>query len=225
MAARRSKRIVTALEFEDARDKILMGAERRTLLMTDEEKKMTAYHEGGHALVSLKMEGSIPIHKATIIPRGRALGMVQSLPERDQISQSYKEMIAHLAMAMGGRAAEELVFGSENVTSGAAADIQQASKIARAMVTQLGFSAKLGKVAYTEPNSDVFHGPKVAEETQKTIDDEVRGILDDAYYTAYTILKKNRKELDTLAKGLLEYETLSGQEILDLLDGKVPLRD
>lgn len=225
LAARRSKRIVTKQEFEDARDKILMGAERRTLVMTEEEKKMTAYHEGGHALVSLKMEGSVPIHKATIIPRGRALGMVQSLPERDQISQSYKEMIAHLAMAMGGRAAEEIVFGTENVTSGAAADIQQASRIARAMVTQFGFSPRLGKVAYTDPNSDVFHGPKVAEETQKQIDDEVRSILDEAYYTAFTLLKKHRKQLDTLAKGLLEYETLSGQEIVDLLDGKVPLRD
>jgi cell division protease FtsH len=225
LAARRSKRIVTALEFEDARDKILMGAERRTLVMSEEEKKMTAYHEGGHALESLKMEGSVPIHKATIIPRGRALGMVQSLPERDQISQSRKEMIAHLAMAMGGRAAEELVFGDDNVTSGAAADIQQASRIARAMVTQFGFSKHLGKVAYTDPNSDVFHGPKVAEQTQKQIDDEVRSILDDAYYTAMSILKKHRKQLDTLAKGLLEYETLSGQEIVDLLDGKVPLRD
>lgn len=225
LAARRSKRIVTKQEFEDARDKILMGAERRTLVMSEEEKKMTAYHEGGHALVSLKMPASVPIHKATIIPRGRALGMVQSLPERDQISQSYKEMISHLAMAMGGRAAEELVFGEENVTSGAAADIQQASRIARAMVTQFGFSKNLGKVAYTDPNSDVFHGPKVAEETQKAIDIEVKNILDDAYYTAITILKKNRKQLDTLAKGLLEYETLSGQEIVDLLDGKVPLRD
>jgi cell division protease FtsH len=225
LAARRSKRIVTAKEFEDARDKILMGAERRTLVMTDEEKRMTAYHEGGHALVSLKVDGNLPIHKATIIPRGRALGMVQSLPERDQISQSRKEMIAHLAMAMGGRAAEELIFGDENVTSGAAADIQQASRIARAMVTQYGFSTRLGKVAYTDPNSDVFHGPKVAEQTQKQIDDEVKMILDDAYYTAMSILKKHRKQLDTLAKGLLEYETLSGQEIVDLLDGKVPLRD
>jgi cell division protease FtsH len=224
LAARRSKRIVTAKEFDDARDKILMGAERRSLLMSEEEKKMTAYHEGGHALVSLNMEGSVPIHKATIIPRGRALGMVQSLPERDQISQSYKEMIAYLAMAMGGRAAEELVFGEENVTSGAAADIQQASKIARAMVTQYGFSP-LGNVAYTEPNSDVFHGPKVSEETQRLIDLEVKKIIDTAYATAKGILTKKRKQLDTLAKGLLEYETLSGQEILDLLDGKVPLRD
>jgi cell division protease FtsH len=225
LAARRSKRIVTALEFEDSRDKILMGAERRTLVMSEEEKRMTAYHEGGHALVSLNVEGSVPIHKATIVPRGRALGMVQSLPERDRISQSYKEMIAHLAMAMGGRVAEEIVFGEENVTSGAAADIQQASKIARAMVTQFGFSKKLGKVAYSEPNADVFHGPKVAEETQKQIDYEVKTIIDDAYNTAKRILTKKRKDLDTLAKGLLEYETLSGQEIIDLLDGKVPLRD
>jgi len=145
LAARRSKRIVTSQEFEDARDKILMGAEHRTLLMTDAEKKMTAYHEGGHALVSLKMPGSVPIHKATIIPRGRALGMVQSLPERDQISQSYEEMVAQLAMAMGGRVAEELVFGEKNITSGASGDIQQATRLARAMVTQLGFSPILGR--------------------------------------------------------------------------------
>lgn len=225
LAARRSKRIVTNKEFEDSRDKILMGAERRTLVMTEEEKKMTAYHEGGHALVSLSFDASIPIHKATIIPRGRALGMVQSLPERDQISQSYKEMIAHLAMAMGGRAAEEIVFGEENVTSGAAADIQQASKIARAMVTQYGFSKNLGMVAYTEPGTDVFHGPKVSEETQKLIDAEVQDIIDNAYYTAKKILTEKRSQLDILANGLLEYETLSGQEIKDLLDGKIPMRD
>jgi cell division protease FtsH len=225
LAARRSKRIVTAKEFEDARDKILMGAERRTLLMSEEEKKMTAYHEGGHALVSLNMEGSVPIHKATIIPRGRALGMVQSLPERDQISQSYKEMIAHLTMAMGGRAAEELIFGADNVTSGAASDIQQATKMARAMITQLGFSPLLGKVAYTEPNTDVFRAPKIAEETQKTIDAEVQRLIDDAYYKALRILTEKRDQLEILAKGLLEYETLSGQEINDLLEGKIPVRD
>lgn len=225
LAARRSKRIVTSLEFEDARDKILMGAERRTLLMTEEEKKMTAYHEGGHALVSLNMEGSVPIHKATIIPRGRALGMVQSLPERDQISQSYKEMIAHLAMAMGGRVAEEIVFGEDNVTSGAAADIQQASKIARAMITQLGFSKQLGKVAYTDPNADVFNGPKISEETQKLIDFEVQDLIDQAYETAKRILTEKRNQLDTLANGLLEYETLSGDEIIELLKGNAPIRN
>jgi len=225
LAARRSKRIVTRVEFEDARDKILMGAERRTLLMSEDEKKMTAYHEGGHALVSLNMEGSVPIHKATIVPRGRALGMVQSLPERDQISQSYKEMIAYLAMAMGGRVAEELVFGPDNITSGASGDIQQASKIARAMITQYGFSRRLGKVAYSDPNVESFRGPKVAEETQREIDQEVKLLVDDAYATAKRILVKKRKQLDILALGLLEYETLSGDEIVDLLDGKVPLRE
>jgi cell division protease FtsH len=225
LAARRSKRIVTKIEFEDARDKILMGAERRTLLMTEDEKKMTAYHEGGHALVSLNMEGSVPIHKATIVPRGGALGMVQSLPERDQISQSYKEMIAYLAMAMGGRAAEELVFGRNNITSGAAGDIQQASKIARAMITQYGFSYRLGKVAYIDPSVESFRGPKVSEETQREIDKEVKLLVDDAYTTAKRILIKKRKQLDILAKGLLEYETLSGDEIKDLLEGKVPLRE
>jgi cell division protease FtsH len=225
LAARRSKRIVTRVEFEDARDKILMGAERRTLLMSEDEKKMTAYHEGGHALVSLNMEGSVPIHKATIVPRGRALGMVQSLPERDQISQSYKEMIAYLAMAMGGRVAEELVFGPDNITSGASGDIQQASKIARAMITQYGFSRRLGKVAYSDPSVESFRGPKVAEETQREIDQEVKLLVDEAYTTAKRILIKKRKQLDTLALGLLEYETLSGDEIVDLLDGKVPLRE
>jgi cell division protease FtsH len=225
LAARRSKRIVTSQEFEDARDKILMGAEHRTLLMTDAEKKMTAYHEGGHALVSLKMPGSVPIHKATIIPRGRALGMVQSLPERDQISQSYEEMIAQLAMAMGGRVAEELVFGEKNITSGASGDIQQATRLARAMVTQLGFSPILGRMAYGEPNADVFSAPKIAEETQKVVDAEIKRLVEDGYHTARKILTEYRKELDTLAHGLLEYETLSGTEIKDLLEGKRPTRE
>ena len=225
LAARRSKRIVTTQEFEDARDKILMGAEHRTLLMTDAEKKMTAYHEGGHALVSLKMPGSVPIHKATIIPRGRALGMVQSLPERDQISQSYEEMIAQLAMAMGGRVAEELVFGEKNITSGASGDIQQATRLARAMVTQLGFSPILGRMAYGEPNADVFSAPKIAEETQKVVDSEIKRLVEDGYQTAKKILTEYRKELDTLAHGLLEFETLSGSEIKDLLEGKRPTRE
>ena len=225
LAARRSKRIVTSQEFEDSRDKILMGAEHRTLLMTDAEKKMTAYHEGGHALVSLKMPGSVPIHKATIIPRGRALGMVQSLPERDQISQSYEEMIAQLAMAMGGRVAEELVFGEKNITSGASGDIQQATKLARAMVTQLGFSPILGRMAYDEPNADMFRTPKIAEETQKIVDAEIKRLVEDGYHTARKILTDYRKELDTLAEGLLNYETLSGTEIKDLLEGKKPTRE
>lgn len=225
LAARRSKRIVTSKEFEDARDKILMGPERRTLLMTDEEKQRTAYHEGGHALVSLNMPGSVPIHKATIIPRGRALGMVQSLPERDQISQSYREMVAQLAMAMGGRVAEEIIFGKDEITSGASSDIQMASRLARAMVTQLGFSNKLGKVAYTQPNEDVFHKIPIAEETQKTIDEEVKRLTEEAYATAYKILTEKKNHLDILASALLEYETLTGEEIEDLLEGKKPKRE
>ena len=231
LAARRSKRIVTSKEFEDARDKILMGAERRTLLMTDDEKKMTAYHEGGHALVSLNMPGSIPIHKATIIPRGGALGMVQSLPEGDKISQTYEEMIAQLAMAMGGRVAEELIFGHDKVSSGAAGDIQQATRLARAMVTQLGFSDKLGTVAYSAPQQEQFLGysmgreQTVSQDTQKIIDSEVRRFIQEGYETARRILTEKRDQLDKLANGLILYETLSGQEIIDLLDGKDPVRE
>lgn len=225
LAARRSKRIVTNQEFEDSRDKILMGAEHRTLAMSEDEKKLTAYHEGGHALVSINMTGSIPIHKATIIPRGRALGMVQSLPERDQISQSYEEMIALLAMAMGGRAAEEIVFGENKVTSGASSDIQQATKLARSMVTQLGFSPLLGRMAYDDPNADAFRGPKISEDTQKVVDQEINRLVEEGYNTAKKILIKKRKDLDALAEGLLEYETLTGEEIKELLKGKKPKRE
>ena len=224
LAARRSKKIVTKKEFEDARDKILMGAERRTLLMTEEEKKMTAYHEGGHALVSVHMPGSVPIHKATIIPRGRALGMVQSLPERDQVSQSYQEMIAHLAMAMGGRVAEELIFGHDKVSSGAAGDIEQATRLARAMVTQFGFSKKLGNVSYVKNRENPFERD-ISEEMQRTIDAEVRRFVQEGYDTAKRILTRNRKQLDILANALIEFETLSGEEINDLLIGKRPSRE
>lgn len=231
LAARRSKRIVTRQEFEDARDKILMGAERRTLLMTEDEKKMTAYHEGGHALVSINMPGSTPIHKATIIPRGRALGMVQSLPERDEVSQTYEQMIAMLAMAMGGRVAEELVFGKDKVTSGASGDIQQATRLAKAMVTQLGFSDKLGTVAYAEPQQEQFLGyslgreQHISEDTQKIIDREVKRFVQEGYDKAKSILTDKRDQLDKLANALLKYETLSGEEIINLLAGQEPVRE
>jgi cell division protease FtsH len=231
LAARRSKRIVTKQEFEDARDKILMGAERRTLVMTEEEKRLTAYHEGGHALVSLNMPGSLPIHKATIIPRGRALGMVQGLPERDQISQTYEQFIAMLAMAMGGRVAEEMIFGHDKVTSGAASDIQQCTRVARAMVTQLGFSDKLGTVAYADNQQEVFLGYQlgrqqtISEATQQLIDAEVRRLVQEAYDTAKRILTEKRADLDILANGLLEFETLTGEEIVGLLAGKRPVRE
>ncbi|MBY6240527.1 ATP-dependent zinc metalloprotease FtsH [Methylosinus sp. Sm6] len=231
LAARRSKRIVTRQEFEDARDKIMMGAERRTLVMTEEEKRLTAFHEGGHALVQLNMPGSIPIHKATIIPRGRALGMVQGLPERDQISQSFEQLKAMLALAMGGRVAEELVFGHDKVTSGAASDIQQCTRIARAMVTQLGFSDKLGTVAYADPQQEQFLGYSIgrtqtlSEATQQTIDAEVRRLVQEGYDDAKRILTEKRVDLDTLANGLLEFETLTGEELMGLLQGKRPVRE
>jgi len=231
LAARRSKRIVTKAEFEDARDKIMMGAERRTLMMTDEEKRLTAYHEGGHALVQLTMPGSIPIHKATIIPRGRALGMVQGLPERDQVSQTYEQLVAMLALGMGGRVAEELVFGHDKVTSGAASDIQQCTRVAKAMVTQLGFSDKLGTVAYAEPQQEQFLGyslgrqQTISESTQQTIDAEVRRLVQEGYDNAKRILTEKRGHLDILANGLLEFETLTGEELKGLLEGKTPVRE
>ncbi|RTL80507.1 MAG: ATP-dependent metallopeptidase FtsH/Yme1/Tma family protein [Hyphomicrobiales bacterium] len=231
LAARRSKRIVTNQEFEDARDKIMMGAERRTLSMTEEEKKLTAYHEGGHALVQLTVPGAMPIHKATIIPRGRALGMVQGLPERDQVSQAFEQLTAMLAIAMGGRVAEELIFGHDKVTSGAASDIQQCTRVARAMITQLGFSDKLGTVAYAEPQQEQFLGyslgrqQSLSEATQQTIDAEVRRLVQEAYDKARQILTEKRAQLDTIANALLEFETLSGEEMKGLLQGKRPVRE
>src|ERR1700690_1202532 len=231
LAARRGKRVVTRQEFEDSRDKIMMGAERRTLIMTEQEKRLTAFHEAGHALVSVSMPASTPIHKATIIPRGRALGMVQSLPERDQISQSFEELIAMLAMSMGGRVAEELMFGKDKVTSGAAGDIQQVTKIARAMVTRLGFSPKLGTVMYGENQDEVFLGyslgrqQNISEATAETIDQEVRRLVQEAHDTATRVLTERKTDLETLASGLMEFETLSGDEIVGLLQGGRPGRE
>ena len=230
LAARRGKRLVTMAEFEDAKDKVMMGAERRTLVMTDEEKKLTAYHEGGHALVALHKPASDPVHKATIIPRGRALGMVMRLPERDQVSLTREKLKADLAVAMGGRVAEEMIFGYDKVTSGASQDIKMATKMARAMVQQFGMSDKLGPLLYGENEEEVFLGHSVArsqsvsEETQKTVDEEVKKLVDEGYAEAKRILTEHHDELVTLSEGLLEYETLSGQELRDLLDGKPPHR-
>ncbi|EJM99354.1 ATP-dependent zinc metalloprotease FtsH [Phyllobacterium sp. YR531] len=231
MAARRNKRLVTMQEFEDAKDKIMMGAERRSTAMTQAEKELTAYHEAGHAIVALNVALADPLHKATIIPRGRALGMVMQLPEADRYSMSYKWMISRLAIMMGGRIAEELKFGKENITSGASSDIEQATKLARAMVTRWGFSDKLGQVAYGENQEEVFLGHSVArtqnvsEETAQLIDAEVRKLIDDAYSAARTILTKKKKEWIAIAEGLLEYETLSGEEIKALMAGNKPARD
>ena len=231
LAARRGKRLVTMLEFEDSKDKVMMGAERRTLVMSEEEKRLTAYHEGGHALVALHMPASDPVHKATIIPRGRALGMVMRLPERDQVSWTRAKLKADLAVAMGGRVAEELIFGYDKVTSGAAQDIKMATKLSRAMVQQFGMSDKLGPLAYGENEEEVFLGHSIArtqhlsDQTQKLVDEEIKALVNEGYDTARRILTENIDALHTIAKGLLEYETLSGDEIRDLLDGKPPVRE
>ncbi len=196
LAARRSKRIVTQLEFEDAKDKVMMGAERRSMAMTEEEKRLTAYHEGGHALVAMKVVGSDPVHKATIIPRGRALGMVMRLPERDQLSHTREKLKADICVAMGGRVAEEIVFGYDKVTSGASMDIKMATQLARAMVTQFGMSDKLGPLAYGDNEEEVFLGHSIArqqnlsDDTQKLVDQEIHGMVDEGYASARRIVEE-----------------------------------
>jgi len=225
-AARVGRRFVTMIDFENAKDKVMMGAERRSMVMTEDEKKLTAYHEAGHAIVGLNVPQHDPIHKATIIPRGRALGLVLSLPERDQLSVSLTKYTSKIAMAMGGRVAEELIFGPENVTSGAASDIQQVSKIARAMVTQFGFSEELGYVDYANEQSSYLGnyggGTNHSAATQKIIDDKVKELVDAGYETAKRILTEKADDLERLAQGLLEYETLTGSEITKVIAG-VPL--
>jgi cell division protease FtsH len=225
LAARKGKRLVAALEFEEAKDKVMMGTERKSMVMTEDEKKMTAYHEAGHAIVALHEPASDPIHKATIIPRGRALGMVMRLPERDSYSYHRDKMYANLAVSMGGRVAEELIFGYDKVSSGASSDIQYATGLARDMVTRWGLSEALGPLQYAEPEEEVFLGYSVnrtrqmSNETAQLIDKEIRRIVDDAHEKAKTCLTENRDQLETLAQALLEYETLSGEEIKTLLDG------
>ena len=229
MAARVDRRFVTMVDFENAKDKVMMGAERRSMVMTEDEKKLTAYHEAGHAIVGLNVPQHDPIHKATIIPRGRALGLVMSLPERDQLSVSYTKYKSKIAMAMGGKVAEELKFGKENVTSGATSDIQQVSKIARAMVTQFGFAEELGHVDYANEQQSYLGsyggGTNHSQETQKLIDQKVKEIIDEGYATAKRILTEKRKEWENLAEGLLEYETLTGAEIQRVMNGEPPRSD
>ena len=228
LAARKNKKIVTMVDFEEAKDKVMMGAERRSLVMTQEEKELTAYHEGGHAIVALNQSASDPIHKATIIPRGRALGMVMRLPERDQLSLPREKMFADITVAMGGRVAEELIFGEKKVTSGASSDIEMATKMARNMVTKYGMSEKLGPIQYGENEEEVFLGrsvqkhQNVSEETAKLIDSEIRTIVETCYDLAKNILTDKNDDLHKLAKGLIEYETLTGEEITALLkDGVI----
>src|SRR6201995_285901 len=222
-AARRNKRMVTQAEFEEAKDKVMMGPERKSLVMTEEEKLLTAYHEGGHAIVGLNVVATDPIHKATIIPRGRALGMVKSMP--------LEQMTSRLAIMMGGRVAEELIFGKEKGTSGAASDIEQATRLARMMVTRWGLSEELGTVSYGENQDEVFLGMSVSrtqnasEATVQKIDGEIKRLVEEGFQQATKILTEKRENLEALAKGLLEYETLTGNEIIDLLKGKKPNRE
>ncbi|WP_426037137.1 ATP-dependent zinc metalloprotease FtsH [Brevundimonas sp. DC300-4] len=232
MAARKDRRMVTQRDFEDAKDKVMMGAERKSMAMNEEERRLTAYHEGGHALVAMSVKMADPVHKATIVPRGQALGMVMQLPEGDRYSMKYQQMIDRIAILAGGRVAEEIIFGKDNITSGASSDIQQATKLARRMVTQWGFSDVLGTVAYGENEQEVFLGHSVArsqnisEETARTIDAEVRKLVTSGWDEARQILTDRAADLETLAQALLEYETLSGEEIKDLLEkGAAPNRD
>ena len=231
LAARRNKRLVAMQEFEDAKDKVMMGAERRSMVMTEDEKKMTAYHEAGHALVSVNEAASDPIHKATIIPRGRALGMVMRLPERDSYSYHRDKMHANLAVSMGGRVAEELIFGYDKVSSGASSDIQYATSLARNMVTKWGMSDKLGPLQYEEQGEGYLgYGANqrvmMSDATSKLIDSEIRGLVDSAHDKATAILKAQEDKLHVLAKALLEFETLNGEEINQLLEsGKLDRPD
>lgn len=206
----------------------MMGAERRTLVMGEEEKRLTAYHEAGHALVALHMEASDPIHKATIIPRGRALGMVMRLPEKDQVSLTRAKCYADLAVAMGGRMAEELIFGHDKVTSGASGDIKMATRLATAMVTEWGMSDKLGMIDYGPNEQQAMYGAgntSISTTTRKTIEQEIKRYVDDGYKEAKRILTDYNDDLHKIANGLLEYETLTGEEIKDLISGIAPKRD
>ena len=223
LAARKNKRVVTMDDVEEAKDKVMMGAERRSMVMSEDEKKLTAYHEGGHAIVALNEKVSDPIHKATIIPRGRALGMVMRLPERDQLSVTREKMYSDIAVAMGGRIAEEIIFGHDKVTSGASSDIEMATKMAKNMVTRYGMSKELGPLAYGENEEEVFLGRSVtrqqnmSEETAKKVDSEVKKIVEAGYDRARKVLTEKIDDLHKIAKALLVYETLTGDEIRDLM--------
>jgi cell division protease FtsH len=213
-------------DFEYAKDKVLMGTERRSMAMTDEEKKLTAYHEAGHALVGMHVEGCDPLHKVTIIPRGRALGVTMSLPERDRYTYSLYELKAKIAMMFGGRIAEELIFGKDHVTTGAGNDIKEATNLARRMITEYGFSEKLGPLRYEDNQEEVFLGhsvsqhKNVADATAKVIDDEIRALVEEGERRARAVLTKHLDDLHVVARGLLEYETLSAKEVNQLLAGE-----
>ena len=230
LAARRNRRLVTQSEFEDAKDKVMMGAERRSMVMTEEEKLATAYHEAGHALVSIKVPGGDPLHKVTIIPRGRALGITMNLPERDKLSYSKQWCEARIAMSFGGRIAEQLIYGKEHLNTGASSDITQATQLARSMVTEWGMSEKLGPLRYNENQQEIFLGHAItqrqnmSEDTAKLIDQEVRRIVTEGEAKAREVLTAHRTELEAITQGLMEFETLTGEEVKALMRGEKIMR-
>ncbi|MGH8651376.1 MAG: ATP-dependent zinc metalloprotease FtsH [Gammaproteobacteria bacterium] len=227
-AARASKRVVEMADFEKAKDKILMGAERRSMVMSDEEKKLTAYHEAGHAIVGRLVPDHDPVYKVTIIPRGRALGVTMFLPEQDRLSMSRRQLESQICSLFGGRVAEELIFGTGRVTTGASNDIERATTLARNMVTRWGLSERLGPLAYSEDEGEVFLGHSVtkhkmmSDETAHSIDQEIRRIIEETYQRSRQLLKDNIHILHTMAEGLLKYETLESEQIDDLMSGKEP---
>jgi len=230
LAARRSKRMVTQVEFEDAKDKVMMGAERRSMAMTEEEKLATAYHEAGHAILNLLVPGNDPLHKVTIIPRGRALGVTMSLPERDKLSYSKLWCEARLVMTFGGRVAEQIIYGMEHLNTGASSDITQATGLARSMVTEWGMSDVLGPLRYTDNQQEVFLGHAItqrqnmSEETARLIDEEIRRIVTTAQARAWEVLGSNRDKLEAVAQALMEHETISGEECLTVMRGEKIIR-
>jgi cell division protease FtsH len=226
LAARRGRRMVTSKEFEDAKDRVMMGAERRSMAMKEEEKRATAYHESGHALLNILVPGNDPLHKVTIIPRGRALGVTWSLPEADKLSYSKQWCEAKICMSFGGRVAEQLVYGDEHLNTGASNDIMQATDLARRMVTEWGMSDLLGPLRYSANEQEVFLGHSVTQrqnisaETARLIDEEIRRIVTEGEQLARKVLSENREKLDLLAAALIEYETLSGDEVDKVLRGE-----
>ena len=231
LAARRGRRSVGMSEFEQAKDKVMMGAERRSMVMTEDERKMTAYHESGHAIVILNVEGHEPLHKVTIIPRGRALGVTMWLPERDKYSHTRIELEAQIAGLFGGRIAEELIYGKRHITTGAGNDIQQATSLARRMVMEFGFSDRLGPIRLQSNQEEVFLGHSVSEQrnmsdqTARMIDEEIRRIVEEGEAKAREILEARVEQLHALTASLLEYETLNAEEVRAVLAGRPLHRD
>ena len=230
LAARRNRRIVTMAEFEDAKDKVMMGAERKSMAMTEEEKLATAYHEAGHAVVNLVVAGNDPLHKVTIIPRGRALGVTMSLPERDRLSYSKQWCEAKIAMTFGGRVAEQIIYGREHLNTGASSDINQATGMAKRMVTEWGMSEKLGPLLYSDNQQEVFLGHSItqrqnmSEDTARLIDSEVRRIVTEGQAKAWEVLLAHKPQLEAITRALMEYETVTGEECKSLMRGEPIVR-